>query len=338
VRKMMAVVAAAGSLVLGVAAASPALAGNRPPIHQLCSPSSNGGTLVNGVCVLPGAIAGGANDYFGIIAVSNPNAGDTFKVVSGTVPPGLSVLRQYGSGTIVFGNATQPGTFVFTVKATSPQGQTATLAYSLTVTTQPPDKLLCSPGDNGGTLVNGVCVLPDASIAQAYEAFLITSHESGGTFAIIAGSLPPGLFMPASYGAAGTIVGGTPTQQGTFTFTVKGTDQEGQPLQQAYSIKVDPAPPLAIASSSPLRAGQVGASYFPLDFFLVTDAPSPITWSVASGQLPPGLALSSPNAPGITGNRLSGTPTQAGTFTFTMKVTDGLGRQATQQFSLTIQP
>ena len=189
--------------------------------------------------MLPSGVAGGANDYYGIIAVSNPNAGDTFKVISGTVPPGLTVPAQYGAGTIITGTPSQAGTFVFTVQATSPRGTTATLAYSITISQQPPDRLICDAG-NGGTLVNGVCVLPSATLGQPYEGFIITSNNSGGTFAIISGSLPPGLSMPSSYGASGTIVGGTPTQQGTFTFTVKGTDQEGQPLQQAYSITVGP--------------------------------------------------------------------------------------------------
>jgi large repetitive protein len=338
VRKI-AVLVAGGSLVLGVAAASPALARTRPaPIQQLCSASANGGTLTGGVCVLPAGVVGGANAYYGIIAVSNPNAGDTFKVISGTVPPGLTVLPQYGSGTIVTGTPTQAGTFVFTVQATSPQGASATLAYSITATQQSADRLVCD-ASNGGTLVNGICVLPSASVGQSYEAFIITSSNSGGTFAITSGSLPPGLSMPSSYGASGTIVAGTPTQQGTFTFTVKGTDQQGQPLQQAYTITVGPAPPLAIvlpASGATLGPGQVGVAY--AQNFFLSGGVAPYTWSVASAQLPPGLALRSTAGPSDNNNQLAGTPTTAGTFTFAMKLTDGSGQQATQQFSLTIQP
>jgi hypothetical protein len=183
-----------------------------------------------------------------------------------------------------------------------------------------------------------VCVLPDANIGQGYEAFIITSHESGGTFAVVAGRLPPGMTMPASYGAAGTIVAGTPTQQGTFTFTVTGNGQ-GQPLRQAYSITVDPPLPLAVvlpASGSTLSSGTVGVSY--AQNFFLSGGVAPYTWSVASGHLPPGLVLVTTGAPTDNNNQVAGTPTTAGTFTFTMKVTDGGGQSATQQCSLTIQP
>lgn len=53
---------------------------------------------------------------------------------------------------------------------------------------------------------------------------------------------------------------------------------------------------------------------------------------MASGSLPPGLALTSPYATsGDNNSQLSGTPTTAGTYTFTMKVADYDGQQATQQ-------
>src|SRR5260370_17145135 len=131
------------------------------------------------------------------------------------------------------------------------------------------DMLVCSPGTNGGTLVKGVCVLPSGNVGQPYEAFILTSSNSGGTFSIVSGSLPPGLFMPASFGASGTIVGGTPTQQGTFTFTVVGVDNVGQRLRETYSITIDPPLPLTIvlpATGSPLLDATLGVPY-PQNFF-----------------------------------------------------------------------
>lgn len=321
----------AGALLLGVAPAG-AFA-KAPPLLQLCSSASNGGTLVNGVCVLPGAIAGGTHDYFGYVIANNSESSDTFAVVSGSLPPGLFMPSHYGvADTVINGVATQTGTFKFVVKATDADDGTSSLqTYRITVSAPPPDKLVCSPGDNGGTLVNGVCVLPDAAVGQGYEGFIITSNNSGGTFSIVSGSLPPGLFMPASYGASGTIVAGTPSKQGTFTFTVKGTDQQGQPLQQTYSIKVGPPLPLVITSGSCCANGSVGAPYA-VNFF-ADGGVRPVVWSIPSGQVPPGLSLCA--TPPAT---LDGLPTTAGTFTFTVRVTDSQGSQATEPASITIQP
>src|SRR5258708_5691465 len=87
VRKTMAVMVAAGSLLLGIAAASPALA-KTAPLTQLCSPGTNGGTLVNGVCVLPNVNVGQSAEEF--ILTSN-GAVNTFTIVSGSLPPGMTM-------------------------------------------------------------------------------------------------------------------------------------------------------------------------------------------------------------------------------------------------------
>jgi hypothetical protein len=194
-----------------------------------------------------------------------------------------------------------------------------------------PITLLCSPGSNGGTLVNGVCVLPAAATGQPYEAFLLTSNGAVDTFTITSGSLPPGLSMPATYGAAGTIVGGTPTTPGTFTFTVHVTKfgTSSPSTNGTYSITVGPAPPLAISfPSTCCNAGTVGSSYFQNLF--TSGGIGPFTWTVAAGQLPPGVVL--------TTGHLGGTPTTAGTFAFTIKVTDSAGNQATKPGTITISP
>ena len=67
----------------------------------------------------------------------------------------------------------------------------------------------------------------------------------------------------------------------------------------------------------------------------VPGAVAPCTWSVAAGQLRPGLGPVSAAAP-TDDNQPAGPPATADTFVFTMKATDGADRQATRQFSLTI--
>src|SRR5215472_3676203 len=141
------------------------------------------------------------------------------------------------------------------------------------------------------------CVLPDATVGVPYQqAQLVTSHGAGGTLSVVSGSLPPGLSLPGKFTGSSDTIGGTPTDPGiepNYQFTVQGTGDQGQPLYQVYSINVDQNVPLSVnASGGTDLGGTVGQTWF--SYFFVSGGAAPFSWSVASGQLPPGLTLQSP--------------------------------------------
>jgi hypothetical protein len=96
----------------------------------------------------------------------------------------------------------------------------------------------------------------------------------------------------------------------------------------AYAILETPIAPVWPAFTFP--SGVVTVVYSE-DFDLIPASP-PTTYTVVSGSLPPGLSLS--NVSGDIG-RISGTPTTAGTFTFTMRATNAWGA-ADKAFTITV--
>jgi hypothetical protein len=77
-----------------------------------------------------------------------------------------------------------------------------------------------------------------------------------------------------------------------------------------------PTAPLQ-ASTAPFHAGEVGVAYAPVTL-AATGGVQPYTWTVSTGALPDGLAL------GPDGT-VSGTPSRAGGFTFTVQLADAGG-------------
>jgi hypothetical protein len=152
--------------------------------------------------------------------------------------------------------------------------------------------------------------LPDALRGQAYSASL---GADGGAvpykWSIAAGTLPAGLTL-ASSGA----ISGTPTMPGTFTFTVKATDAalRAGTKSMTLTVKLDPAVPYI--TNPALPAGSLSRPYSAQ--LSAVSGPGSYVWSLAAGTLPAGLTLS---ANGL----LSGTPTKATSYSFTVKVTSG---------------
>src|ERR1700683_4970051 len=239
------------------ALAAPASATDKPPVFRLvCGTPATGDTLEGSVCVLPFGTTTAPNSYSSTITATAGSATTTFTVASGSLPPGLTLPAEPGSGTDgVTGTPPKAGVYDFTIQAvTSPSGgKTVTLAYEITVTVQgAPDQLVCTSASNGGFLESGVCVLPDAVTGLAYAGHLLTSHQAGGTLSVVSGSLPAGLTLPATFTGSGDTVSGTPAPPGgnpAPPFPGRAPGTQAQPLSQAYSIEVDPNEPLAINAS-----------------------------------------------------------------------------------------
>ncbi len=184
----------------------------------------------------------------------------------------------------------------------------------------------------GLTCTNGVCKLGTGNVGTFLNLAISASGGSGPTpftWKLVDGKLPAGLKMARFFGVESTEITGTPTRVETATFTVQVTDGARATAQQAFSITIDPPLPLVITSGACCPAGTVGVAYH--TNFFADGGVQPYTWSIPSGQLPPGLTLASKTPAG-----LSGTPTTAGTFTFTVAVTDKAGTQTAEPGSIII--
>lgn len=175
--------------------------------------------------------------------------------------------------------------------------------------------------------------LPDVTTAslpagQAGSAYNATVTVSGGTapytWSLTTGNLPAGLVLDSN----GTI-SGTPTTAGTFNLTVTVTDKNGGTDTQALSLSIaeQPALPPPDITTTSLPQGSVGTAFSAQAS--ATGGSTPYTWSLASGSLPGGLSLSSSGA-------LTGTPTAAGTFSFSLAVMDSNGKSDSQAVNMTV--
>ena len=132
--------------------------------------------------------------------------------------------------------------------------------------------------------------------------------------------------------------GGSGQASGTVSFVVAantGAARTGVINIASQSITITQAGvgggtgPISFVSTSPLPAATVGITY--TNQLQIAGGTAPYNWS-ATGTFPPGLGLNPTNG------FVSGVPTTAGTFAFTLTVFDVNGATVSQAFTMTVNP
>jgi hypothetical protein len=247
-----------------------------------------------------------ANPVSATVAANSTNNPITLNITGGppasVAAPGApshGTVSAVGTTITYTPTAGYSGADSFTYTASNDTGTSTPATVSVTVTR--PTLTLSAIATTGTAATTVYSSTITASLGTAPYEFEFTS-----------GALPTGLTLDPNSGA----ITGTPAAVGPFNFTVTATDLYGATGSQAYTITIN-APTVAITSpaTGALPGATTGTAYS--QSFTASGGTGTHSFLFSAGALPPGLTIS--------GNALSGTPNQSGTFNFSITPRDGTG-------------
>jgi hypothetical protein len=233
--------------------------------------------------------------YTGSINVTGGTSPLTFSISAGSLPAGVSLNSQTGALT-GSPSAAVASSFTVHVADSSIPAQTASKAFSLRA---------------NAALSVSTSTLPSAALGAPYDgAVVVLGGVPPLAFTIAAGALPGGLVLNSTTG----VITGIPSATGTFNFTVQVTDSANPPRSTSIPLSITVNSQFAVTSPAPPN----GILAVPYAYLPTVSAGGvlPLTWSISAGNLPGGLSLNT-----ATG-AIIGAPSTAGTFSFTLKVSD----------------
>ncbi|OYD66693.1 putative Ig domain-containing protein [Rhodococcus sp. OK302] len=218
-------------------------------------------------------------------------------------PAKLPIGMTFTNGTLT-GAPTASGVYPFTLKAASSTAPDATLEVTVTVVAAPAAPAFV---DAGPVTANGIAG------TELTHTFAVTGNP---TPTVTATGLPTGLTLsPAG------VLTGTPTAAGSFPFTVTADNGVGTPASLTVTLEVAAAPSAPIfTDAGPVTLNAVVGTALSREF-TVTGNPTPTVTVVDQSTLPTGMTF--------TNGVLSGTPTIAGTYTFTLEAANGVNPDLT---------
>lgn len=268
---------------------------------------------------LPAGMQGG--DYSAqIFATGGTGQGYLWDLFTGALPPGLSLSLTGTPAATFSGTPLAQGSYSFTLRVRDSALNSTVLAYNMNIL-------------GSSTLQITTTTLPACAVGAPYRALIAATGGSGlgYTWSINFGGVPPGTVL-AQTGAPATILEGVPLSGNQSNFEVRVVDSLNNSALRSFVIT--PGGSLSTPSIPPLSmpGGTVGTPYS-ASVSASGGAGTSRLWSLLGGTLPPGVNLAAgPSASGA----ISGTPTSAGGFSFTVRMVDELGMIAAQMFVINV--
>ncbi len=167
--------------------------------------------------------------------------------------------------------------------------------------------------------------LSAGAAGQFYSQIFTQTGGTGAiTWTVTAGTLPGNLSLNPASG----LLAGTPTTFGAFNFTVTATDANGCTGARAYTLTISPPCTTLTVNPATLENGTFGQTYSAM--ISGASGVAPYTFTVSGGALPDGLSLNASTG------AISGTPTQAAIFNFTIRTTDANNCTGARAYTITI--
>ena len=157
------------------------------------------------------------------------------------------------------------------------------------------------------------------TVGQPYSFSFTVGGSPTPALTVTTGVLPTGMDL------TGNTLSGTPTAPGDFT-GITVTADNGVSPSASVNFGINVVCPVITVNPTILANGVYQQSYGPANFSQVGSTGSTFTWTISAGALPPGLTLSTAGA-------LAGMPTDTGSFSFTVTVTDNFGCVGLQTFN-----
>ncbi len=176
--------------------------------------------------------------------------------------------------------------------------------------------------DSSNSSISNPTVSPSQAVVASGAQLQFTATVVNSAAAAVTWTASAGTISPSGLFTAPTVSSSTPV-----TVTASVTADLTAAASVPVTVQANPATAKLSIEADSLPVAIMGSVYT-ADVY-ASGGQAPYRWALSSGALPAGLTLSS-------GGILSGTPSQAGSFTFVASVSDSSHQQATQSYSFSV--